>query len=159
MLVAAPEKSLRVGLMHCLFVRASMPEPADTRMAVGVGRISFVPGERVSEGEGPAFRLSGRALEEMPAFCFTGFRMGETGGMEPALLDSAVVLLDAVAYGWTQKQALAVFGALRGWTQKRSGSLWDPPISQQSGGDFLLRLRNRGDLRHDAVSGPGLSVP
>jgi hypothetical protein len=147
MLVEAPETSLRIGLMYRLHLRTSMADLADTRVAIGVGRVAFVPGERVGEGEGSAFRLSGQALEEMPAFCATGFRMEETGGTEPGLLDSAAVLLDGIVSGWTQKQALAVYGALQGWTQKRIGTLWDPPISQQSVGEYLQNARWR-NIKH-----------
>jgi len=37
----------------------------DTRMAIAIGTVDFVPDDRVSRGDGHAYRDSGNALEQM----------------------------------------------------------------------------------------------
>lgn len=107
MLLSAPEKSFRIGLLYRLFLKTSMQERTDRRFGVGIGPISFIPGERVSEGEGVAFRLSGQALQEMGSFCSLGFRIHDPEGFRSQWLDSTAVLLDAIVLSWTEKQAIS----------------------------------------------------
>ena len=65
MLVSDPVKSLRIGLYYRAFIRARMQfNKIDTRLSIALGRIDFIPGERVSSGDGEAYRRSGEALEK-----------------------------------------------------------------------------------------------
>jgi hypothetical protein len=140
LLVAEPEKALRIGLLYRLEIKTSFANRADSRFGLGLGRISFLPGERVSQGEGPAFRLSGQALDNLPAYSSMGLRLESwqhKGWAE--LLQSCMVLLDALSRGWTPKQALAVYGALLGWTQGSIACLWQPRISQQTVAEYLQK--------------------
>jgi hypothetical protein len=54
-------------------------------------------------------------------------------------LDVLVRLVDALAVNWSEKQALAITGALQGLRQEKIGSLWNPPITQQSVNRHLHR--------------------
>ncbi|MFO8032167.1 MAG: SatD family protein [Desulfohalobiaceae bacterium] len=140
LLVAEPEKALRIGLLYRLDIRTSFADKADSRFGLGIGRILFLPGERVSQGEGPAFRLSGQALDSLPAYSSMGMAL-EPGRQQgwAELLQSCMVLLDTIVRDWTPKQALAVYGALLGWTQDRIATLWQPKVSQQTIAEYLQK--------------------
>ncbi|MEF8823874.1 MAG: hypothetical protein V5B78_05430 [Desulfohalobiaceae bacterium] len=141
MLVSGPEQALRLALLYRLHVSTALEGTVDTRMALGMGNVSFLPGDRVGEGEGTAFRLSGRALERMPAYSAAWIEVDQVLGLDSELLQSAVVLLDAVVSQWTAKRALAAYGALQGWRQQRIATLWDPPVAQQTVAEYLGRAR------------------
>lgn len=139
MLATAPDRSLRAALYYRAHVRAAMQtHRLDTRMVIAIGTVDFVPGDRVAEGDGEAYRLSGRALRELgrsenAAFVFPG-------AAPQAALDVIVKLVDLVAGGWSDRQALAVTGALRGWTQVEIATkTWPEPISQQAVAQHLAR--------------------
>lgn len=135
MVLAEPKSTLRAGLLYRAHLRASM-DNADTRLVIGVGTIDFVPRGRVSEGEGEAFRASGRLLSEGTSS--SRMRFSAPSHPEWDFLDLAVCLLDAlIVRHWTSKRALAITGALRGWTQGKIAGLWTPPIRQQSVVDHL----------------------
>lgn len=126
MLLADPQKSLAAGLFYRAYLKAHPPH-VDSRFAVAVGPIDFVPGEKVSEGDGLAFRQSGELLAEGLGKRRMGFA-SETN--ECQIWDLVLELLDAIVQRWTEKQALAITGALRGWTQEETARLWDPPVEQ-----------------------------
>jgi hypothetical protein len=128
MAVAQPTLALRCAL----FYRARLASERFTvRMALALGTIDFIPGERVSQGDGEAFRLSGQALEAMRRG--EGMRLLFPACPEEAALDTMVRLVDALAARWSDRQALAVTGALRGWAQDAIGKrCWPRPITQQA---------------------------
>jgi len=130
LLLTRPGSALRAAV----FLRAFLLDRADgldTRIAVAIGGIDFVPGERVSEGDGEAFRLSGRLLQESDPgrrMRFASSHLSDAGTW-----DVAFGLLDAIiTQNWSAKQARAVSGALRGWPLARTAELWDPRISDPS---------------------------
>jgi hypothetical protein len=128
LLVTAPEKTLAAALLYRATLRAGTPS-ADTRSAIAIGTVDFVPGEAVSAGDGAAFRLSGRLLSERLGKRRMGFatEQADRSGQWDLVLD----LLDTlITSSWTDKRARAVSGALQGWTQQAIGQLWDPPIDQ-----------------------------
>lgn len=132
MLVLDPVLSLRIGLYFraCLRSGQERGRGLDTRTAIALGAIDFVPKGKVSEGDGEAYRASGQALESLPAGRF----LAVTGAAfpQPNPLDAITVLMDALIQDWTGKQARAVAGALRGWTQERIAKAWPESISQQA---------------------------
>jgi hypothetical protein len=138
LLVSEAAVSLRVGLFLRAYLRAAMgTNKLDTRMAIGVGTVDFVPNDRVSRGDGQAYRYTGNGLEQMTkasnmCFRFPGREIEES-------LDVLVHLLDVLAMNWSDKQALAITGALQGLKQEKIGSLWKPPITQQSVNRHLQR--------------------
>jgi hypothetical protein len=59
---------------------------------------------------------------------------------EEEALQIIVQLVDRIAAEWSDKQALAVTGALQGWTQEKIGQLcWTEPITQQAVAQHLDR--------------------
>lgn len=66
LLLTTPAMALRAALFYRAWMVARMGiSDLDTRAVIAIGQIDFVPGEKVSEGEGEAFRLSGRTLADM----------------------------------------------------------------------------------------------
>lgn len=133
-----------LGLRAALYFRASIVASSsrvpriDTRVAVALGRIDFVPAKRVSEGDGEAYRLSGQALDAMPE----SQRMSFTRTGDDRENHGVVVrLLDALVQGWTPAQARAVLGRLQGWTQTEIAHLWPGSIAQQAVGRHLEKAR------------------
>lgn len=89
----------------------------DTRLAIGIGPVDYVPGNRVSAGDGPAFRRSGKLLDRMAEQGeeTMGLAMAGAGDAEmDGLLDGIVRLAGALAARWSPEQALAVIGAIQG---------------------------------------------
>ncbi len=193
-LLATPGKALAAALFFRAYLRAHPPH-CDSRFAVAIGPIDFVPGKNVSEGDGDAFRRSGQMLEGGLGKRRMGFAPGAphppsnqskedthpsagssaaqsnqdtqhylrsaddgpskedthpshevaesspnqdthpsvalAGGATPSW-DLVYEILDAVVSRWTEKQARAATGALRGWTQEQTGKLWTPPIEQST---------------------------
>lgn len=140
LLAVTPEISLRVALYIRAAVRAARERPIlDTRLAIGLGTVDFLPDEDVSSGDGEAFRNSGRALDAL-----RGRRMDLRLPGEPApggrSLRVIVHLLDTLGSRWTARQARAVQGALLGQTQEQIGEDWaGDTISQQAVGQHLAR--------------------
>ena len=139
-LVIDPAKSLRAALFYRALLHARMEShPTDCRMAIAVDTIDFLPDERISQGDGPAFRQSGRLMENMPRQQRMAFTMaGQTA--TAASLSIVLQLVDVLATRWSEKQALAVSGALQGWTQESiAKQCWPEPISQQAVAQHLER--------------------
>lgn len=135
LVLAQPAAALRVTLylqsrLHSL----SEDEPLTSRTAIGIGSVDFLSPEAVSEGDGTAFRLSGKALEEMDRHRRLAIQIDDDGAScECAALPIILTLIDALTKRWTAKQALAVSGALRALRQEQIGSEWHPaPITQQA---------------------------
>lgn len=108
---------VRVAVMVRAGIR-SFPSPPkrallDARVAVGLGPVDLLREGAVSEGDGPAFRLSGRLLDSMGKS-----RLAMAG--EPHLpvhaALSALPLVDAVVSRWTARQAQVAFLALQGYS-------------------------------------------
>ena len=141
LLVLDPAKALRLSLFYRATIRAKMESPnLDTRMAIAVGNIDSIPKTRVSEGHGEAYLLSGEALDWLNRskgvnMCFA-HKNDETAGT----FDIIIRLIDAIATRWTDKQALAVSGALRGLKQEEiAEKLWEKRITQQAVAQHLSR--------------------
>lgn len=139
MLVTDPALALRAALFYRASLRSRMQShQSDIRMALAIGTIDFIPGNRVSQGDGEAFQLSGKALESMSRSVSMSFRL--PGRSEERVLDVVVQLVDSLAAKWSDKQALAVTGSLQGWKQgKIANTCWQKPISQQAVAQHLDR--------------------
>lgn len=142
LMLSTPSGSLRAGLLYRTTFRVFMEmDGIDTRVAIGLGSVDLLPDLNVSSGDGPAFRASGASLEDMPR----GRRMRfawpdiDKRGLAEAL-DVIVQLVDELAIHWTGKQAKAVAGALKGWTQNRVARQWgERQITQQAVAQHLDR--------------------
>jgi len=131
LLLRDPGDALRVGV----FVRASVlasPMGMDTRFAIGVGGVDFVPPGGIEEADGEAFRLSGRLLAENSKRP-REIRFATAAGSKGAEWLLPLWLLDAlIRSSWTEKRALAVCGALQDKTRQQIAGSWAPPVSRQT---------------------------
>ncbi len=117
--------ALRAALFYRVLLLAEAE--VDTRLAAAIGTVDFVPGNRVSEGDGAAFRLSGRLLEQSGRY---RMRFVAEDSSQSEVWDAMFVLADAlISRRWTARSARAVSGALRGWSQAQIADLWSPAIS------------------------------
>ena len=140
--VADPAKALRIGSFYRAFLRAEIRDvKADSRLAIAVGTIDFIPAAKVSSGDGEAYRLSGSLLERMPrqqrlSFAFAAKEADD----RVAALKTVIQLMDVLAANWSEKQAQAIMGALQGWTQEKiATTCWPQPITQQAVAQHLDR--------------------
>ena len=138
-ILSKPAKALRLALFYRAILRAKMESHRfDTRMAIALGYVDFIPGNRASEGYGEAYQLSGKALESMPkarnmSFVFPGMELEE-------VLNVVIQLIDSISSRWSDRQALAVTGALRGWKQEKiAEKWWKKKVSQQAVAQHLSR--------------------
>ena len=130
LVVAEARAGLRVALFFRAYLRGHSPGcRLDTRVAIGIGPITYLPKNRVSQGDGPAFRASGKALEEMPRN--RRLALDVAGGAAPPGIAAVICLIDRWMARWTEKQALAVLGRLQGQTQAQIGQSWASPVKQQ----------------------------
>jgi hypothetical protein len=142
MAIRHPARGLRAALLLRAHVLAHVdPDarmPVDTRLALAIGTVERAPRTRVSEGEGTAFRRSGRAVTELG-----DRRMAFAAEPDDPLADWDISfrLLDEIVRTWTAKQARAMTGSLRDWPQERIAALWSPTITQPSVANHLRAAR------------------
>ncbi|MBP7142347.1 MAG: hypothetical protein KBA71_10600 [Opitutaceae bacterium] len=140
-LVSQPARSLRVGLFLRAWLMAEAPDPLhlDTRMAIGVGGVSLLPGSRVSGGDGEAFRRSGRALDRLREPRRLALVWPDTSVPAAEALTVLAPVLDALAQDWTAVQARALVGRLSGLTQERIVRGWPEAVTRQAIARILAR--------------------
>ncbi len=139
LLISNPQKGFEIGLFIRTYIRYKFkPEKLDTRIAIAVGNIDFIPENNVSEGYGSAFSESGRLLDSMKnQRMIFGFTL-ENESLSNKLVTSLIKTLDALVTSWTTPQCQSVFQALQGFTQLEIAKQWDPnPISQASVANHL----------------------
>ncbi len=140
--VSKPERSVRAALFFRAYLKSQMARsPVDTRLAIGLGRIDFLPQKAISTGDGEAYRRSGTALDEMPR----GTRMRidgarAIGSLDMKTADVLIRLIDAIARDWTDRQANAVCGAILHWKQTKIASVsFKGAVTQQAVAQHLER--------------------
>lgn len=139
-LLTDPVFVLRAALYFRACLKSRSPsKKIDSRLAIGVGLIDYVPDNRVSAGDGEAFRISGKMLEQMNSPRSGTMRFVMNSDDQGVLLDGIVRMAGAFADAWTARQSLAVTGALQGWSRKQIGGLWKDTISPQAVGRHLER--------------------
>lgn len=131
LIVTDPPKAIRIGL----FMRAAFKSEwgngkNDTRIAIGIGKVDFIPAGSISEGDGEAFRRSGTALERMKKNTRMQLSLPDQSAEETA--NVILYLVDTIAMRWTNRQARAVTGALEGLTQDEIAKRWKQSTSQQN---------------------------
>ncbi len=137
LVVTDPTQCFRAALLFRASVLAASPAGTrlDTRVAIAVDRIDFVPTKNISAGDGPAYRASGEALDKLDV----GVRLSLVGPGDQAWRDVTVRLVDAIIQEWTAKQARAVAGRLQGWTQAQIAEHWPERIAQQTVARHIAR--------------------
>ncbi len=138
-LVSDIPDTLRTALFYRLYIRIRMENISDTRVSIGVGKVSFVSETRVSEGAGPAYQISGKGLDGLKRSRMSlQFEDNKDFNSYSEIL---IMVIDSLVTSLTYRQALAVYGALQGWSQKDIVALWDRPITQQAVSDHLKSAR------------------
>lgn len=118
-----------------------------SRFAVAVDTVDFVSDENLSESDGAAFRQSGRALDTLDDDCWAVCVLPKSESITSSLaVKSLFELMDLLLHKWTEAQARAVAGMLRGVgtersvTQQAVADGWSPePITRQSVNRHLQR--------------------
>jgi len=129
MIVTDATLGLRVAIFFWSYLRSHFPNTGlDTRIAIGIGTIKFVPNGQIRQGDGPAFRESGWGLEAMAKRRRLTLAIANT--TSPAEVAPVIELIDTLMGRWTEKQSLAVVGMLQGLPQSKIAGLWNPPIKQ-----------------------------
>lgn len=133
-LTTTPAAILRPAIHYRAALIASELK-VDTRISFGVGTVDYIPDSNLPEGEGPAFRRSGRPLDTMGKL---GLLLSAGDDRRASGWNAALRMLDAVIrHQWTPARARAVTGANLALSQEQVGQLWSPPITQQSVADHL----------------------
>lgn len=138
-------------LTAAVFIRAGLKASGfDSRVGIGWGSVERLNEERISESGGPAFVLSGQALDGMgkgrslalPLFDKAAFDVIPFSTF--AYLSAAVGLLDALIKGWTQRESVAVYGAMLHLSQEDVAAL---PIARTKQGRSPTRQAIQDALR------------
>ncbi|MFW5936929.1 MAG: hypothetical protein ACOCS6_02630 [Desulfosalsimonas sp.] len=132
-LVAAPVYALRAAVLIRTYIRVYIGHPkVDTRMAIGMGPVDYVPGNQVAAGDGEGFRRSGKMLEKMASPKAGLLRYCYPDAPFEALVDALVRNIGELISAWRPPQARAVLGVLQGRNQAQIASQWPHPISRQA---------------------------
>jgi hypothetical protein len=106
---------IRAGLRSG-FIMDRKSVRCDARMAIGVGTIDYLPSDRGAEGDGEAFRRSGRLLDRMKG----EHRLLIDGPFTEIIdeLNTEFGLLDVLIAKWSAGQAGAVMHVMLGRSQR-----------------------------------------
>ncbi|NLX99038.1 MAG: hypothetical protein GXY83_23085 [Rhodopirellula sp.] len=129
LLVSEPGEALKAALFYRSSIIVATEKMIDTRLVIAVGKVDFVPGERASEGDGEAFRLSGRSLKEASK---QQMRFVAEQCADCDLWDATFGLIDVVVRRWSAKQTQAVVGAFQGRSHAEIAAGFKPPIERES---------------------------
>lgn len=118
-----------------------------SRVALAIDVIDFISDNDLNESDGPAFRRSGRALETLDEERWFACALPDHAPSSYHLaVESVAELTDYLLHQWTEAQAQAVAGMLKGIgteasvTQKAIAEQWEPePITRQTVNRHLKR--------------------
>lgn len=126
--IAEPSLSLRISLLiRCLLRTSLLSNSINTRMAIGIGAVEG-PLKNIRNGDGEAFILSGKELDELTDSRFS-LSMRISGSYKftsdcEKLLRNNVQLIDFISSNWTFKQCKAVEGMLLNKTTQEIAQDW-----------------------------------
>ncbi len=150
-LIVEPRSALRAALFfRAYIIGVTEDRGVDTRIAIGVGPVDYVPPEKIAAGDGAAYRVSGKLLGKMGSARAGRIRCAFADGSETGsafvngltdgdLIDCVVRLAGAMGDNWRSRRALAVTGALKGWSHDRIARHWPGQISRQAVGKHLQK--------------------
>lgn len=123
-----------------------------SRFALAIDTIEFISDGNLNESDGPAFRRSGRALNDLSDGQWATCLLPETVPTETVptvyqlTVDSIFDLIDLLLHQWTEAQAQAVAGMLQSVgtdssiTQQAIAEQWNPePVTRQTVNRHLQR--------------------
>lgn len=148
MVLTDPVCSLLAALYFKAYIRSTTAQKKiDTRMAIAVGNIDYIPENRVSAGDGAAFRMSGRLLDRISRNKSATTRFIMEDQRASTFLDRTVHHAGNLSSSWTAKQAMVIMSALRGWAHDQICSNLDEEISEKKLGR-LLNLSGWPEIKH-----------
>ncbi len=127
LVVNQPQKSLIVSIFLRTYFRYKfMPERVDTRVAISIGPVDYIPKENISAGYGLAFSGSGLLLDQMKPEKLKIVLIGVENNPYQDMLISLVRTIDDQISSWTAPQCQAINLALQNNTQIEIGEKWKP---------------------------------
>jgi len=131
-----------LALRGALFLRARLARVrVETRIAIGIGAGALPSGPGLAAAAGPAFEVSGRGLDTMPAAAQMVINW-EVPPADAALAGAVVALADALSRRWTPAQAEALAVTLAPGAAAQRVIAASQGVSQQA---IAKRLRGAGD--------------
>ena len=112
-----PEFSFGAAVIIRAYLRSKIERKADARIAIGIGKIDFLPAH-ITEGYGEAFSLSGKLLDEMKKSRYN-LQIKTPSEEINNELKVEFILLDFVISKWSPEQSEAVIEHLKGFTQEK----------------------------------------
>jgi hypothetical protein len=118
----------QLALTAAVFLRAALKMHSDaktkydSRISIGTGSAEFINKEDVSDSRGDAFTISGKGLDGIGKQRLA-LHISESSELS-SLNNLTISLLDCVVSDWTSKEARAIYGAIKGWTQDKSAEMW-----------------------------------
>lgn len=141
-LFSEPCCALRAAVFIRAYIRAFGDHPGfDTRMAIGIGDVDYVPEAQVTAGDGTAFRRSGKMLEKMGSPRAGDLRYAFDNAPFEAVIDALVRATGALMETWRPLQARAVIGRLEGSKIAQIAADWPGPASPQAVSRHLKKAR------------------
>lgn len=142
--VKEPDKALSCILQFWTLLCA---KGLRSRFVLAVDKVDFIADGGLSESGGPAFRRSGRGLDELEDSRWTACRLPVSASDLHRLASKGIFeLLDHLLQEWTQAQSQALSKKLRAIstdssvTQREIARQWEPePITRQSVNRHLKR--------------------
>lgn len=118
---------VRIMLVFWLY---SKSQEMEVKLGLGIGNVDFLKKTKISESNGDAFMLSGKALENLSPKSF--LKVEVSSPIENDYIDAYINLVDLYLKNLSEKNALAAFGKMVAMKQEDIIKLWDGDISQQS---------------------------
>ena len=127
LLINAPQKAFEISLFIRTYLRFTLkPEQLDSRIAIAIGKVDFIPDENISEGFGRAYTDSGKLLDDLTSHRL-GFVLAGLGDVRTNQLIAGLIhVYDKLITSWTPAQCQAVHLSLQYTTQKEIGEHWQP---------------------------------
>lgn len=109
------------ALLIAIYIRAQLIRksmegvPFGARISIGIGSIEYLNREKITESDGEAFRLSGRAVDEIPNY--RRLIIKSSNEELNKILDVISACIDAITLRWSSEQAEAISYWIFGETQ------------------------------------------
>ncbi|RMD57900.1 hypothetical protein D6833_13470 [Candidatus Parcubacteria bacterium] len=126
-------QALRVAVYVRCTLKGMNITHADSRIGIGIGPISTLTVGESGTGDGPAFQLSGKALDELKRSKGFKIQLDSSNEIGKTALAAIATAVNHLILRLTISQAKAVCGALRGWNHQQIADSWEPrPVTRQS---------------------------
>jgi hypothetical protein len=141
--VSEPKHALEIAiyLKAQLLSKTIKGKIIDVRIAIGIGNIESLNRKNIKESDGEAFRLSGKALDNISKYRRFSIKSGiDELNKQLEFISSSI---DSITRRWSPEQAEAILLWLRGDTQisiSKKLEISQPAVNQrlQLGGHFTL---------------------